>query len=407
MKKFYLKSLLLILLAFGGVHAAYADYKSADSYTGFFQISRKVMTLDSPWVSWDFPNCDEDGYDDVLKYSRFYVGGSAASLTKYNTNPQHYFSNPWEQGAEILYLNRSMNITQRQNEAYGVGDIRNSYYSGKIRIAEACFYPGEKMGPAQMCGFFIRWTGWWDTDDNGGTGYWMDMGSEKNGTSSYGADWSREEGKGIVRYYNMTYDIPQTKAATFTRKPGGKIEASVTGNIHGNWNEFYGFGSDETTVDGYGYYSKNEYGTVQLDNSTGAALLTLKGNFDETENFTIYYHEYYKRSATISWQSVGSAESEQKKTVNQHFQAKRLSAVVKGFMYPSELQITANKWKNTNTLKWTINNNDANHNTDGGWLVFRRKEGESGYELLTSSRLNNSNNTYTDTNVETGAKYTY
>ena len=407
MKKFFTKSLLLILLAFGGIHAAYADYKSADSYNGFFQISRKVMTLDSPWVSWDFPNCDEDGDDDVLKFSRFYVGGSAASLTKYNTNPSSYFSNPWEQGAEILYLNRSMNITQRQNEAYGVGDIRNSYYSGKIRIAEACFYPGEKMGPAQMCGFFIRWTGWWDTNDNGGEGYWMDMGSAKNGTSSYGADWSREEGKGIVRYYNMTYDIPQTKAATFTRKPGGKIEASVTGNIHGNWNEFYDFGSDGTTVDGYGYYSKNEYGTVQLDNSTGAALLTLKGNFDETENFTIYYHEYYKRSATISWQSVGSAESEQKKTVKQHFQAKRINTVVKGFMYPSELQITANKWKNTNTLKWTINNNDANHNTDGGWLVFRQKEGESGYELLTSSRLNNSNNTYTDTHVETGAKYTY
>ena len=407
MKKFFTKSLLLILLAFGGIHAAYANYSEADSYNGFFQISRKVMTLDDPWVSWDFPNCDEDGVDDVLKFSRFYVGGSAASLTKYNGNPSSYFYNPWEQGAEILYLNRSMNITQRQNEAYGVGDIRNSYYSGKVRIAEACFYPGEKMGPAQMCGFFIRWTGWWDTDDNGGSGYWMGMSSAKTGTSSYGADWSREEGKGIVRYYNMTYDIPQTKAATFTRKPGGKIEASVTGNIHGNWNEFYDFGSDGTTVDGYGYYSKNEYGTVQLDNSTGAALFTLKGDFDETENFTIYYHEYYKRSATISWQSVGSAESEQKKTVNQHFQAKRLSAVVKGFMYPSELQITANKWKNTNTLKWTINNNDANHNTDGGWLVFRRKEGESGYELLTSSRLNNSNNTYTDTDVETGATYTY
>ena len=407
MKKFFTKSLLLILLAFGGVHAAYADYKSADSYTGFFQISRKVMTLDYPWVSWDFPNCDEGGDDDVLRYSRFYVGGSAASLTKYNTNPSSYFYNPWEQGAEILYLDRSMNITQRQNEAYGVGDIRNSYYSGNIRIAEACFYPGEKMGPTQMSGFFIRWTGWWDINDNGGNGYWMGMGTANNGTGSYGADWSREEGKGIVRYYNMTYDIPQTKAATFTRKPGGKIEVSVTGNIHGNWNEFYEFGSDDTTVDGYGYYKNNEYGTVQLDNSTGAALFTLKGDFDETENFTIYYHESYKRSATISWQSVGSAQSDQSKTVKQHFQAKRINAVVKGFMYPSNLQITANKWKNTNTLKWTINNNDANHNTDGGWLVFRQKEGESGYELLTSSRLNNSNNTYTDTNVETGAKYTY
>ena len=251
MKKFFTKSLLLILLAFGGIHAAFADYTSADSYTGFFQISRKVMTLDNPWVSWDFPNCDEAGNDDVLKYSRFYVGGSAASLTKYNTDPKHYFSNPWEQGAEILYLDRSMNITQRQNEAYGVGDIRNSYYSGDIRIAEACFYPGVNMGPAQMSGFFIRWTGWWDTDDNGGEGYWMDMGSAKNGTSSYGADWNREEGKGIVRYYNMTYALPATKAATFTRKPGGKIEASVTGNIHGNWNEYYDFGSDNT-VNGYG-----------------------------------------------------------------------------------------------------------------------------------------------------------
>ena len=94
MKKFFTKSLMLILLAFGGVHAAYADYYSADSYTGFFKISRKVMTLDNPWVSWDFPNCDEYGNDDVLKYSRFYVGGSAASLTKYNPAPSSYFYSP-------------------------------------------------------------------------------------------------------------------------------------------------------------------------------------------------------------------------------------------------------------------------------------------------------------------------
>lgn len=407
MKKFFQKSLMLILLAFGGINTSYADYKSADSYNGFFKISRKVMTLDNPWVSWDFPNCDEDGIDDVLRYSRFYVGGSAASLTKYNTDPQHYFSNPWEQGAEILYLDRSMNITQRQNEAYGVGDIRNSYYSGNIRIAEACFYPGKNMGPAQMSGFFIRWTGWWDINDNGGNGYWMGMATDNNGTGSYGADWTREEGKGIVRYYNMTYDLPKTKAATFTRKPGGKIEASVTGNIHGNWNEFYSFGSDNTTVDGCGYYSKNEYGIVQLDNSTGAALFTLEGNFDETENFKIYYHESYKRSATISWQSTGSAGSAQSKTVNQHFQGDRTYTVVKGFMYPSDLQVTQDKWNKTVKLTWKINNNDSGHDTNGGWLIFRQKIGETGYTLLTSSRLNNSNTSYTDTDIETGAQYKY
>ncbi len=31
MKKIFYKSLLLILLAFGGINAAYADYTSADS----------------------------------------------------------------------------------------------------------------------------------------------------------------------------------------------------------------------------------------------------------------------------------------------------------------------------------------------------------------------------------------
>jgi hypothetical protein len=263
------------------------------------------------------------------------------------------------------------------------------------------------MGPAQMSGFFIRWTGWWDINDNGGNGYWMGMATDNNGTGSYGADWTREEGKGIVRYYNMTYDLPKTKAATFTRKPGGKIEASVTGNIHGNWNEFYSFGSDNTTVNGYGYYSKNEYGTVQLDNSTGAALFTLKGDFDETENFTIYYHEYYKRSATISWQSTGSAATAQSKTVNQHFQGDRTYTVVKGFMYPSDLQVTQDKWNKTVKLTWKINNNDIDHDTDGGWLIFRQKIGETGYTLLTSSRLNNGNTSYTDTDIETGAQYRY
>ena len=185
------------------------------------------------------------------------------------------------------------------------------------------------------------------------------------------------------------------------------MEASVTGNIHGNWNEFYSFGSDNTTVNEYGYYSKNEYGIVQLDNSTGAALFTLKGNFDETESFKIYYHESYKRSATISWQSTGSAETAQSKTVNQHFQGDRTYTVVKGFMYPSDLQVTQDKWNKTVKLTWKINNNDSNHDTNGGWLIFRQKIGETGYTLLTSSRLNNGNTSYTDTDIETGAQYRY
>ena len=406
MKKYFQKSLMLILLAFGGIHAAYADYYGADDYSGPFQISNKVLKLDKPYVSWDFATCDEYGTDDVVRYTRFYVGGSAASLNKYNTNPSHYFGNPWEQGTEILYLDKGMNITTRQHEELGIGDVVNTNWSGQVRVNEVAFYPGEQMGPTQMCGFFVRMTGWWDVNDNGAKGYWMDCGEAKNGDYKYGADWDRDEGKGIVRYYKMTYELPGTKTATFTRKPGAKIEASVTGNIDANWNEHYGFGSDNS-VNGYGYYSNNNYGTVQLNNSTGKATLTLTGTFDETQNYTIYYHEFYKRSLTITGQEEGNDSYSDQKTTTQHFQDSRLSAVVKGFIYPSNLQVTQNKWDKSVKLSWTINNNDKDHNKDGGWLVFRQKKGETGYTPLTSSKLNYANSSYTDTNLETGAEYTY
>ena len=179
MKKFFAKSLLLILLLFGGVHAAYADYWGASSYNGHFNFgSRKELTLDNPWISWNYPYRDEDGTDDVMKYSRFYVGGSAASLTKYNTEPTKYFDNPWEQGKEILYMDREINVVQHSNADYGVSYRNNLFNSGDLKLAEFMFYPGEKMGPAQMCGFFVRWTGWWDIDDDNDhsdseDGYWI------------------------------------------------------------------------------------------------------------------------------------------------------------------------------------------------------------------------------------------
>ena len=124
---------MLVLLAFGGVHAAYADYWSADSYNGHFNFgSRKELTLDNPWISWNYPYRDEEGTDDVMKYSRFYVGGSDASLKKYNNNPSSYFSNPWEQGKEILYMGREVTVDQHSNADYGVSYIKNRFNSGDI-----------------------------------------------------------------------------------------------------------------------------------------------------------------------------------------------------------------------------------------------------------------------------------
>jgi hypothetical protein len=267
-----------------------------------------------------------------------------------------------------------------------------------------------------MAAFFVRWTGVWDTDDNGwGTNakekkdYWIGQEKGNIGKSSDGAYWQgsgvRHKGNGIARYTKITYKIPLTTKATFTRKPDGKIEVSIAGNDHGSWDEYYGFGID-WAVDSYGYYY-NEYG-VSGKLSSGKGTYTLKGTFDETVNQTIYYHQMYKRTMTIKGQGAGWEDAgEQPIDITQHAQAGIISAVVKGFIYPSNLQVTQNKWDKTVKLTWTINNNDSDHDKDGGWLVFRQKVGEEGYTLLTPSRLNNSNNSYTDTDIETGAEYTY
>ena len=413
MKKNVLKSLMLILFAFGGINAAFANYSNADSYDGYFQLQRQELSLDNPWISWRFPNYDYDGNDDALKYSRWYVGGNATNLTKYNSDPSYYFFRPLDQGTEILYMERTYAVDMRQNGDYGAGYVYNEKRSGDIRTHDVQFYPGEKMGPVQMSAFFVRWTGWWDTDDNGSKetkDYWMGQVKAGIGDPTDGAYWQgpgvKHKGNGIARYIKIIYkDIPATTAATLTRKPGGEIEASITGaHDHGSWNEYYGF-SDGTTTDEYGYYT-NAYGTTSL--SGGEATYTLSGTFDETENYTIYYHQLYKRTTTIKGQASGWEErGEHPIDITQHFQADRTSTVVKGFMYPSDLQITQNKWNNSVKLTWKINNKDSNHNTDGGWLVFRQKEGETGVELLTPSRLNNANTSYTDEDIETGAQYTY
>ena len=421
MKKIFYKSLLLILLAFGGINAAFADYSNADSYNGYFQYQRVKLTLDDFWISWRFPNYDYDGTDDALRYSRWYVGGNAASLTKYNTAPSEWFFKPLDEGAEILYMDRTYGITQRQNGDYGAGDVYNEKKSGDIRTHDIKFYPGEKMGPTQMAAFFVRWTGAWDTDDNGWgkaarekIDYWIGQpkGNMGNANGTDGAYWQgsgvRHKGNGVARYTTITYEIPATTAATFKRKADGKIEATISGaNDHGSWNEYYGFGNG-TAVDEYGYYA-NAYGTTgQL--SGGKGTYTLDGTFDETVNHTIYYHQFYKRTETQKGQSAAHDinTNESPVTYTQHAQANRLSAVVKGYIYPSNLKVTQNKWDKTIKLTWTINNNDSNHDKDGGWLVFRQKKGETGYTLLTSSRLNNGNSSYTDNNgIETGAEYTY
>ncbi|MBR5456512.1 MAG: hypothetical protein IKU76_06140 [Bacteroidaceae bacterium] len=412
MKKIFSKSLLLILLVFGGINTAYADWKSADSYDHSIHWHKTVLTLDQPYVTWSFPTRDKSGTDDFVRYSRMYVGADKGCYNTYMQAPSTYFEIPYLPGNEILYLEQEGTISQRQNGAWGVANTRGEFSrptgssENDIYAYYVDFYPGQNLPPEKLLYFFVRWTAWWDTDgnlnDNKYTGYWLTQGSAKLGSGADGAAWNqtaannlqKDRGNGIVKYQQITFNIPTTKEVTYVRKPGGIIEAQIAGNDHAEWTEYYGF-SNSNTKDANGYYT-NSYGETGALSSGAKGTFTLPGTYDETQSFEFYYHQYYKRSYKAGDQ-----------TANMHFEAPRTKSTAKGFMYPSNLQITQDKWNKKVTLKWTVNNKDDNHNTDGGWLIFRQKKGESGYTLLTSSRLSNENKSYTDTNIETGAEYTY
>lgn len=395
MKKFFTKCLLLILLAFGGIHASYAQMEY-----GYFKITSAELTLDKPFITWKMHRTGGQASDPVVRYSYLYVGSASdANFNTYNGTPSYYYNHPLDQGTQILYADKWDNVgpetITRYNESYGVGIITREQDGTKYN-QYVNFFPGANMGPAQMNRFFVRWTGWFNVNTATKKPYWIGVGPKTGvitaGDTYQGSVWKgsgvQASGNGVIEYKAITYNIPATAAATFTRKAGGKIEASISGNDHGSWNEYYGFGKG-TGTDSYGYYSDNSYGTATL--SGGKATYTLSGTFDETVTYTIYYHQFYKSSAIIE----------------QHFQAGRKSAVVKGYMYPSSPQVTQDKWNKTVKLDWTINNNDSNHNTDGGWHIYRQKKGETGYTRLTSTALQKGISTYTDSSIETGCEYTY
>ena len=309
MRPFTTRNLLLILFTLFGINVARADYWSAGSYNGHFQFTKVELTLNEPWIQWRFPNYDYNGIDDALRYSHWYVGGSKAGWETYRLKPSEYFYTPFWPGTEVVYMDSTHGVTKRLNEEYGVCDVINKEVISDIRTHEIKFWPGQLMGPEDMTYFYVRWTGWWDIDDNAGNGYWIGQGESSLGNKVDGSAWQgpgiQHRGNGVARYVQVKYNIPITEKATFTRKPGGKIDVSISGNDHKDWSEYYGF-SNSSATDEHGYYI-NKYGNVDLTN--GKATYTIPDTFDETKSVIIYYHQYYKRSEKISGQSASPRPS--------------------------------------------------------------------------------------------------
>ena len=178
MKKFFTKSLLLILLAFGGVHAAYAadpEFAQADSYGHGLKFKKTVLTLDAPYITWSYPSSHQTGKKhDAIKYVRMYVGADASGggYRTFKSAPSTYFEVPYSQGKEILYIEYRNTISQRQNGAWGVANTGSEIKRGcsnhpDVYETEVYFYPGQNLTPAMLNGgFWVRWTAWWDIDND-------------------------------------------------------------------------------------------------------------------------------------------------------------------------------------------------------------------------------------------------
>lgn len=102
MKKFFQKSLMLILLAFGGIHASYAQMEY-----GYFKITSAELTLDKPFITWKMHKTGGQVSDPVVRYSYLYVGSASdANFNTYNGNPSYYYNHPLDQGTQILYADK-------------------------------------------------------------------------------------------------------------------------------------------------------------------------------------------------------------------------------------------------------------------------------------------------------------
>lgn len=386
----------LVMLCLLVTSNAYADWTNADSYgvQGGFWVLHKP-TLDEPYYDVRYPSLDEGGTDDYLMHCRIFIGSDKDGYSKWTTNAESTFRNPPDGSAGTLIYYHYSYYKERYfyNEqlGYGWGTGRESY--GDHYCPTLRFYPSDLWTAEDMKYMFFRMTGFWDYDDDWGDGYYFGHTADWKGDN--GEDFNdKVRGDGIIFYAPANYAEIKTEELQFERHADGTISFSKS-NIQSNskWNAHIGF-SFSNAAPGRFLNTGIDAGSFDVQNGESRGTFSMPEGWDPTQTYTLYYHKYYTRTQDANG-----------KKVNQGVDGTVMEYKMLGSIYPSNLNIETDKWKEQIVLKWSVENDDARHDADGKWYIFRQGEGETGFtklDVLVKGQTN-----YTDNNIEMDKRYTY
>ncbi len=377
---------------------AFADWTNADSYgTSLGYWVTHVPTLDQPYYTIRYPSLDEGGTDDYLMLCRLYAGSDKSGYATWLNNKSWTFSNPPATAAgtkfwyERSYYDSNKGI---YNTHIGVGYRTGRESSGDHYSPTINFYPSDIWSAEQLKYFFFRMTGFWDYDDDWGDGYWMGQSSINYG-GDIGDDFSNKSGgDGLIFYAPANYGVVETEELTFKHGADGKIAFSRNNvKTYSIWTAHYGFTFSDANPGNFltkGY----DAGTFEVKNGEVSGSISMPDGWDPTKPYTLYYHKYLTRTQSVSGY-----------TVNQGIDGTIQELKMPGFIYPTNLEYTPEKWNERIVLKWSVANDDGAHDSAGKWYIFRKAEGESGYTKLDAVVKGQTN--YTDNDVEMDKQYSY
>lgn len=393
------------------VPAVRADWTTAGSYTdGMGFAITHTPTLDEPYIEWRYPSYDKYGVDDYLRHGRFYVGYSETGFNTWRNNPSNTFSNPPAdcQGTYVSYFWKGhWDVYDRYETSWGVVQEVGEVKSGDKASILMRFYPSNKWSASMLNNFFVRMTGYWNIDDNDKSGYWLGE-NPSNPTKltdgAVGNNFSNKAGgDGIIRFCRGAMPSFNTEELQFVRTKSGKVVCSGSGlsAVNSKWWAAMAV-TDKATAKNAGFTYGNTYMDVSI-NDGKIADTELKGTFDDTKNYTVYYHKYLRRAENIGspWKQ-GKPETVQ---VDQTVDGSLRSFVIKGNQYPSNITFSADKWAGKIKLSWTNNNRSTDYNTNGIYYIYRKSESESIYTKIGEAAA--SATSYTDADVSVGVKYEY
>lgn len=388
---------LLVTLCFALSPKVFADWTNADGWnvTGGFKVTH-VPTLDQPYYTVRYPSLDEEGTDDYLMHCRLYAGSDEAGYASWVKNNSSTFFNPPVTAAGTLFMYHRRYYAERSYYNSQIGRSANTgrEANGDKYSPTQSFYPSDMWKRNQLDYFFFRMTGFWDYDDDWGDGYWLGQ-SKISWGGDIGDDFSNKSGgDGLVYYAPAKYDVVETEEPVITRYPDGSIYIYRT-NVkeYSKWTTHYGFTYSSATPENF-LEKGIDAGSFEVKNGEVGDTVSKPEGWDPTETYTLYYHKYLTRTEKVGGENV-----------NQGVDGTIVEYKMPGAIYPTNFECTPEKWKEQIVLKWSVANDDAAHNSDGDWYVFRKAEDESGYTKLASFGKGQTN--YIDGTVEMDKQYTY